>query len=517
MILMGIPRRRQHLPPPTPTPPLRQHRHLHRAYAPPPNHRPCRIPILPPPQHLRHPRALLIAAGALTLVALAVVLGPTVGLPLGLLVPESFAEYCYGPPPPPPPPPPSSDVHPPPQSHPASSSDAHTDDSDAALAALHAPDPPPSPLRARATPSKHRASRHAASTPSTPSPARPSAGPSKRGPPKGSIDTTEARLHQTEALVGILLAAAAGAGGVWRDLARHMSPSPAPSSPASTTARTHGNNGSAHNTPPPTPVSVHPSTEVPGAINAGPGGMNIGSTPSLALVPSFLPPILLLCGGGVPRRGGRGGGASERARWRDRGGVLALRPAQGPHTSSAHIVVAPPHSTPACPACDGRPRLRAPRAVYTLSLPGCACIIVRRRARARFRAALCICAPAAPLSLRSAHHCSCLSPSSYTRGMHSPSHSHSAHPRTSYICMYMYHISVHANAQYTLFPFPSVRVSESRPSPSRVVRGPRMKVYLRGAESCASEGINTDPDTEARESWKWTRARNEKAGKEKLG
>jgi hypothetical protein len=36
-----------------------------------------------------------------------------------------------------------------------------------------------------------------------------SLGPSrKRGPPKGYIDAIEARLHQTEALVGILLAAA---------------------------------------------------------------------------------------------------------------------------------------------------------------------------------------------------------------------------------------------------------------------------------------------------------------------
>jgi hypothetical protein len=33
-------------------------------------------------------------------------------------------------------------------------------------------------------------------------------GPSrKRGPPKGYIDAIEARLHQTEALVGIMLAA----------------------------------------------------------------------------------------------------------------------------------------------------------------------------------------------------------------------------------------------------------------------------------------------------------------------
>ncbi|KAJ7443935.1 hypothetical protein B0H11DRAFT_2343643 [Mycena galericulata] len=40
-------------------------------------------------------------------------------------------------------------------------------------------------------------------------------GPSrKRGPPKGYIDAIEARLHQTEALVGILLAAARGAGSI---------------------------------------------------------------------------------------------------------------------------------------------------------------------------------------------------------------------------------------------------------------------------------------------------------------
>ncbi|KAJ6622773.1 hypothetical protein B0H10DRAFT_879977 [Mycena sp. CBHHK59/15] len=51
-------------------------------------------------------------------------------------------------------------------------------------------------------------------------------GPSrKRGPPKGYIDAIEARLHQTEALVGILLAAAEGDNdvdertrGVLRDL-----------------------------------------------------------------------------------------------------------------------------------------------------------------------------------------------------------------------------------------------------------------------------------------------------------
>ncbi|KAJ6551024.1 hypothetical protein DFH09DRAFT_1499666, partial [Mycena vulgaris] len=81
---------------------------------------------------LHHPRALLLAAGALTLIALAVVLGPTVGQGLQVLVPESFAEYCYGPPPPPPPPPPSSDAHSPP-STPPSSLPAPAADSDAAL------------------------------------------------------------------------------------------------------------------------------------------------------------------------------------------------------------------------------------------------------------------------------------------------------------------------------------------------------------------------------------------------
>ncbi|KAJ6527366.1 hypothetical protein DFH09DRAFT_1414423 [Mycena vulgaris] len=188
MILMGIPPRRQRLLLPTPTPPARL--------------RPMDTSI----------------ARALTLVALAVVLGPTVGLP----VPDSFAEYYHGPPPPPPP-----------------SADAHTDDSDAALAALHAAQrpslaaararyalktsrPPPRNFHAfyAVARAPERGSLVTACTPTLRRSGRFLDPSRKRGSPKGSIDVIEARLHQTEALVGILFAAAAGAGGVWRDLAR---------------------------------------------------------------------------------------------------------------------------------------------------------------------------------------------------------------------------------------------------------------------------------------------------------
>ncbi|KAJ6527321.1 hypothetical protein DFH09DRAFT_1371414 [Mycena vulgaris] len=317
----------------------------------------------------RRPRALLIVAGALTLVALAVVLGPTVGLP----VPERFAEYYHGPPPPPHPPS-DDDVHPPPSAPP--SDDRPSLAAARARYALKTSRPPPrgfdafyafarAPERGclvtACTPTLRRSGRFL-------DPSR------KRGPPKGSIDAIEARLYQTEALVGILLAAAAGAGGTDEAhvslargiLARIDHSAYGPAGRGASSSKNRGNNGT------------------PGAINAGPAGMAIGSTlcvvfllssTSVALVPSFLPPLLLLCGGGVPRLGGRGGGVSERARWccalarwRDRGGVLALQPAQG----SAHIVVASPHSTPARPARDGRPRLRAARAAYVLSLPGSA-------------------------------------------------------------------------------------------------------------------------------------------------
>lgn len=43
-------------------------------------------------------------------------------------------------------------------------------------------------------------------------------GPSrKRGPPKGYIDAIEARLHQTEAVLGIILSLAGGLEGVRGD------------------------------------------------------------------------------------------------------------------------------------------------------------------------------------------------------------------------------------------------------------------------------------------------------------
>lgn len=47
-------------------------------------------------------------------------------------------------------------------------------------------------------------------------------GPSKkRGPPKGYIDAIEARLHQTEALIGILLASEDGrAQSLLQDMSR---------------------------------------------------------------------------------------------------------------------------------------------------------------------------------------------------------------------------------------------------------------------------------------------------------
>ncbi|KAJ6531463.1 hypothetical protein DFH09DRAFT_1409209 [Mycena vulgaris] len=437
------------------------------------------LTLLPPASStlLRRPRALLlIAAGALTLVALA-----------------RFAEYDHGPPLPPPPPS-DDDVHPPPSAPP--SDDVHTEHSDAALTAPHAAQPPPSPPRARATPSRHRVPRHAASTPSTPSPARPSVpGPQQEArPTQGSIDAIEERLHWTEALVGILLAAAGAGGRVERFgevsfaraiLAPHRPQRYAPAGRRASSSNNHGNYGSAHSTPPPTPVSAHPSTKGPGAINAGPARMDIGSTrcvvfllssSSLALFQSFLPPPLVLCGGGVPRPGGRGGDVSKRTpHWCDGGNAVAC-----PHSDPREARTLPP-----CTSSWHR-RIRCLRAL----------LCPAHDARARLRVAY-----------------------AYTRGMPSPSHSHSGYPRISYTCMYMYYITVHAHAQYTLFPFPFVRVSDSRPSPSQVVLGARvarMKVYLRGAEACASEGINTDTDTEARESWKWTRARNEKAGKEEL-
>ncbi|KAJ6527361.1 hypothetical protein DFH09DRAFT_1371434 [Mycena vulgaris] len=66
------------------------------------------------------------------------------------------------------------------------------------------------------------------------------------------------------------------------------------------------------------------------------------------LVPFFLHPLLVLCGGGVPRRGGTRW-CCALVRWRDCGGVPTLRPARGPHISFAHIIVAPPYD--ACAPC----------------------------------------------------------------------------------------------------------------------------------------------------------------------
>ncbi|KAJ6527332.1 hypothetical protein DFH09DRAFT_1371419 [Mycena vulgaris] len=221
MILMRIPRCRQHLPPPTPTPPLRQHRRLHHAYAPPSSHRPRRIPILPPPQ----PRSSAAHAPSSSPPALSPSSrspsssGRRWGCP-------SFTEYYHGPPPPPP----LSDDD---------DDDVHTEDLDAALAALHA-GRPPSPAVARTryalntsrppprgfdafyafarTP--ERGCLVTACTPTLRRSGRFLDPSRKRGPPKGSIDAIEARLHQTEAPVGILLAAAGRCGGLVGGLGR---------------------------------------------------------------------------------------------------------------------------------------------------------------------------------------------------------------------------------------------------------------------------------------------------------
>ncbi|KAJ6470547.1 hypothetical protein DFH09DRAFT_1477781 [Mycena vulgaris] len=325
MILMGIPRRRQHLPPPTPTPPLRQHRHLHRAYAPPPNHRPRRIPILPPPQHLRHPRALLIAAGALTLVALTVVLGPTVGLPLGLLVPESFAEYSHGPPPPPPPPPPSSDPSSrcPPLNPPPSPPRARY--------ALKTSRPPPRGFDAfyAFARAPERGCLVTACTPTLRHSGRLLDPRRTRGPPKGSIDTIEAWLRQTEALVGILLAAAWRRGGRVGGFGRGLL-YPRHTRPASTTAP--------HSTPPPTIFSAH---KVSGAINAGRqgwlSGVNGVSSSFSLRAPwlSFRPSSLLSsCCAEVACRGGAYGAVARR-RGRD-GGIAVGCSHCDPRKARAH-------------------------------------------------------------------------------------------------------------------------------------------------------------------------------------
>ncbi|KAJ6527340.1 hypothetical protein DFH09DRAFT_1371424 [Mycena vulgaris] len=361
---------------------------------------------------LLRPRALLlIAAGALTLVAL----GPTVGLP----VPDSSAEYDHGPPPPRPPPP---------------SADAHTDDSDAALTALHTAQPPSlavaralcpqdiaSPaarlrrlLRLRPRP-RARVPRHCVHADFAPfwqvsgpqQEARPTQGRGGRVEGFGEVRQLSSSLNETdEAHVSLARAI----------LARidHSAYGPAGRGASS---NNHGNYGSAHSTPPPTLVSAH---KVPGAINAGPAGMAIGSTrgvvfpasfPSFSLrAPwlSFRPSSLLSsCCAELECRGGVDGAVAHR-RGRDGGIAVACShcdPREAPHTSSAHIVVAPPHLTP-----DGRPRLRVAYAAYALSrsyalsLQGCAYIIARRRACARSHAALCICVPAASLFLLPAHH-----------------------------------------------------------------------------------------------------------------
>ncbi|KAJ6591306.1 fungal-specific transcription factor domain-containing protein [Mycena vulgaris] len=166
-------------------------------------------------------------------------------------------------------------------------------------------------------------------------------GPSrKRGPPKGYIDAIEARLHQTEALVGILLAAAgrgeARAGGVLRDLgedplarailARIDSSAYGPagrgasSSSASSSNNNNNNsnnnsrNSSAHSTPPPTPVSAHPNAKgrAPGAINGG-AALDIGSTQCFdASASGHAPGYYARANGSGHANGGNGQGQGPR-------------------------------------------------------------------------------------------------------------------------------------------------------------------------------------------------------------
>ncbi|KAJ6527324.1 hypothetical protein DFH09DRAFT_1414319 [Mycena vulgaris] len=215
----------------------------------------------------------------------------------------------------------------------------------------------------------------------------------KRGPPKGSIDAIEARLHQTGALVGILLGAAGRRGGRVEGFG---TPSPAPSSPVSIAARAHGNNGSAHNTSPPIHVSAHPSTKGPGAFNAGQQGWISGVQgasssllrflPSFSLRapwPSFRPSSLLsYCCAEVACRDGADGAAARRkgrvgaVRWRDSGIAVVCshcdpRKARTlpPRTSSWHRRIRSLHGL-LCPPHVGRPRFRAACAAYALSLPG---------------------------------------------------------------------------------------------------------------------------------------------------
>ncbi|KAJ6521453.1 hypothetical protein DFH09DRAFT_1424918 [Mycena vulgaris] len=179
----------------------------------------------------------------------------------------------------------------------------------------------------------------------------------------------------------------------------------------------------------------------------------------------FLPPSspLLLRGGGVARRR-CGSSATARmhcplARWRDRRHVPIPHKAAHP---LVHIVVAPPHSTSACPACGSA--CVSPNRVLA---PGVR-IVARRRVRARSRAAyaphprriapLPPAPPALPLS------CSAPTQNAYTRGVHSPSH-----PRTStYIRTYLLVLSaVRMSMPMPIhrFPFPSLPCAISDPRP----------------------------------------------------
>ncbi|KAJ6527608.1 hypothetical protein DFH09DRAFT_1414205, partial [Mycena vulgaris] len=190
-------------------------------------------------------------------------------------------------------------------------------------------------------------------------------GPSrKRGPPKGCID---ARLHQTEALVAILLAAAGRgegrAGGVLRDLGevrqlpfsgvmltRPRTPSPAPSSHASTAARTAPQAPAPPRLPPRPRVTTGQRwlSARRGAINGRPAGMDVGSTRCVVLLIRFLPSFLGSRSVLPP--------SSPRAvrRWRAARAMAATSPSlTRPRTPSVHIVVTPPHSTSACPARGG--------------------------------------------------------------------------------------------------------------------------------------------------------------------
>ncbi|KAJ6531476.1 hypothetical protein DFH09DRAFT_1409218 [Mycena vulgaris] len=377
---------------------------------------------------------------------------------------RAFTEYYHGPPPPPPPPPPSDDndddVHPPPSAPP--SDDVHTEHSDAALAALHASRPPLPRRRVRATPSRHRAPaarlrrllrlrprararvprpRRARRLCAVLDPRR------KRGPPKGSIDAIEAWLRQTEALVGILLAAAGDAGACWGLWVR------TPSSRAILVRIDHGAYAQQQRLsaqhPATHPCLCHPS--IKGWIS---GVHRTSSSFFFELLDSrsVLPPSLLSsCCAEVACRGGTDGAVARR-RGRD-GGIAVACSRCDPRKART----LPPHRS------SRHRRIRRLRALRVMGARAPEPRALRMRSRSRgahpsSRAAEPVLAPALlcayaypwclfPYFLRIMR--LLLSLLSFLLLLHPRDALHSAHPRTSYIRMYMYHIYVHAHAQCT--------------------------------------------------------------------